>query len=137
MNYSGINSNQDNSKTAYDVYLENAPNSDGTRPSIGLGGVGSDYATFQHTLGVPIIDVGFVQKNRTIPIYSTYHTAYDNFEYASKWIDPGFKAAATVSSIVGGFLIKLGESDAFQVSAEGTISLVESYQNAINDDMKV
>ena len=36
--------------------------------------------------------------------------AYDNFEYASKWIDPGFKAAGTVSSIVGGFLIKLGES---------------------------
>ena len=65
---------KDKSKTAYDVYLEYQPNSDGSRPSIGLGGVGSDYAPFQHTLGVPIIDVGFIQKNRTIPIYSTYHT---------------------------------------------------------------
>ena len=65
---------KDKSKTAYDVYLEYEPNSDASRPVIGLGGVGSDYAPFQHTLGVPIIDVGFVQKNRTIPIYSTYHT---------------------------------------------------------------
>ena len=89
--------------------------------------------------------------------------AYDNFEYASKWIDPGFKAAGTVSSIVGGFLIKLGESgwslrtcwivsftetnallisrvlkwDSIPVKADGTISLIESYHSAITDDMKV
>jgi len=131
-----IPDHEDKSKTAYDVYLEYEPNSDASRPVIGLGGVGSDYAPFQHTLGVPIIDVGFVQKNRTIPIYSTYHTAYDNFEYASKWIDPGFKAAGTVSSIVGGFLIKLGESDSIPVKADGTISLIESYHSAITDDMK-
>ena len=42
--------------------------------------------------------------------YNHLIIAYDNFEYTSKWIDPGFKAAGTVTSIVGGFLIKLGES---------------------------
>lgn len=126
----------DPKKTVYDLYLENQPTEDGSRPYIGQAGLGSDYAPFAHMLGVPIIDVGFIQKERKIPIMSTYHTAYDHFEYAETFADPGWQAAATVTKVVGGFLIKLGEADSIPVTAQGTVDLVDSLHAGIDDDMK-
>lgn len=75
--------------TVFDRWLANV-SPDAEYPSIGLPGTGSDYAPFAHLSGLSILDMHFT-NTRPISIYSTYHTGYDNFEYASKFIDPGFK----------------------------------------------
>ena len=71
------------------------------KPSIGLPGLGSDYAPFTHLSGIPIVDVGFSQTVRKISSYSTYHTGYDNFQYV-KMIDPGFKGDSELYDIQSG-----------------------------------
>ena len=89
----------DDTMTVFDRWLENRPSSTGF-PSIGLPGLGSDYAPFTHLTGLNIVDVGFSQSSRVLrSSYSTYHTGYDNFEYIDIFIDPGFRQGLTWNSI--------------------------------------
>lgn len=82
-----------------------------------LTGAGSDYAAFVHYLGITSVDMSytydrvwkwfsswkpvlvlyrvsnhtilFLQRKTSARIYPAYHTAYDTFDYCSKYIDPG------------------------------------------------
>lgn len=78
-----------------------------------LTGAGSDYAAFVHYLGITAMDMSytydrvssthgsrfdssriltyerFLQSKTNARIYPAYHTAYDTFDYCSKYIDPG------------------------------------------------
>ncbi|CAL8252417.1 unnamed protein product [Boreogadus saida] len=80
----------------------------GTVPRVGyLTGAGSDYAAFVHYLGITAMDFSYTyDRTKTkARIYPAYHTAYDTFDYASRYIDPAivflksavdlFRSAAT------------------------------------------
>ncbi|XP_038643273.1 aminopeptidase NAALADL1 [Scyliorhinus canicula] len=43
-------------------------------------------------------------------IYPAYHTAYDTFDYASRFIDPGFTSHQTVGRTAGNVLLRLADS---------------------------
>ncbi|KAL5251844.1 hypothetical protein ACHWQZ_G014860 [Mnemiopsis leidyi] len=70
-------------------------------PKIKDLGSGSDYAAFINMAGVSCIDLTI-----TGPYY-TYHTEYDNFEYLSKYADPGMKATKAVTEVAARILFEL------------------------------
>ncbi|KAF7648247.1 hypothetical protein LDENG_00159850 [Lucifuga dentata] len=77
-----------------------------------LKGAGSDYAAFVHYLGITSMDISYTY-NRTktkARIYPAYHTAYDTFDYASRFIDPGFVSHQAVARTAGNILIRLADS---------------------------
>ncbi|MCI4392417.1 hypothetical protein PGIGA_G00145690 [Pangasianodon gigas] len=85
----------------------------GLIPNMGyLTGAGSDYAAFMHYLGISSMDIAYTyDRSKTrARIYPTYHTAYDTFDYVSRFIDPGFTSHQTVARTAGNVLLRLGDS---------------------------
>ncbi|XP_059497481.1 aminopeptidase NAALADL1 [Stegostoma tigrinum] len=75
-------------------------------------GAGSDSAPFFHYLGISSMDIAYTyDKTRTnARIYPAYHTAYDTFDYASRFIDPGFTSHLTVGRTAGNVLMRMADS---------------------------
>ena len=69
--------------------------------------------------------------------YSTYHAAYDTYEYAFEYIDPGFQAAKMVTQMTAAFLIRLAHRELIPMSSNSTTSLMWKYFYNIDDDMQV
>ncbi|XP_043931298.1 aminopeptidase NAALADL1 [Protopterus annectens] len=84
----------------------------GLIPRIGNLGAGSDYASFIHYLGITSMDLSYTyDKSKTSArIYPAYHTAYDTFDYAARFIDPGFTSHQTVGRTAGNILLRLADS---------------------------
>ncbi|XP_041644155.1 aminopeptidase NAALADL1 [Cheilinus undulatus] len=85
----------------------------GVIPRMGyLSGAGSDYAPFVHYLGISSIDMSYTydRTKTNARIYPAYHTAYDTFDYASEFIDPGFFSHQAVARTAGSILIRLADS---------------------------
>uniref|UniRef100_A0A8C8SUE2 Aminopeptidase NAALADL1 n=1 Tax=Pelusios castaneus TaxID=367368 RepID=A0A8C8SUE2_9SAUR len=84
----------------------------GVVPSIGSLGAGSDYASFIHYLGITSMDLAYTyDRNKTSArIYPAYHTAFDTFDYANRFIDPGFTSHQAVARTAGNVLLRLADS---------------------------
>ncbi|XP_078516907.1 aminopeptidase NAALADL1 [Lissotriton helveticus] len=84
----------------------------GPIPSLGTLGAGSDYAPFIHYLGISSMDLAYTydRSKTTARIYPAYHTAYDTFDYASRFIDPGFTSHQAVARTAGNILLRLADS---------------------------
>lgn len=67
----------------------------GALKPFGLPGSGSDYTVFLHHLTSPILDLGF-RGNRG----GQYHTAFDDFEFVERHMDPGFVGHERCGSFV-------------------------------------
>ena len=122
-------------KTVYDHWLENDKGTDG-KPAIGAGGVGSDYAPLTHLAGLPFVDISVKQNDRPIALYSTYHTAYDNYAYTKQFVDPEWKAAQMVTRMAGVFVMKLAQRDNLAFSAGSTVDMVNEYVDAVDTPMQ-
>ncbi|XP_053305395.1 aminopeptidase NAALADL1 [Spea bombifrons] len=81
-------------------------------PQLGTLGAGSDYAPFLHYLGITCMDFAYTydRSKTSARIYPAYHTAYDTFDYAAKFIDPGFTSHQTVARTAGNVLLRLSDS---------------------------
>lgn len=93
-------------------YNRTSPNY-GIIPNVGfLTGAGSDYAAFIHYLGITSMDISYYydQSKTRARIYPAYHTAYDTFDYASTYIDPGFTSHQAVARTAGNVLLRLADS---------------------------
>ncbi|KAM9858428.1 aminopeptidase NAALADL1 [Aulostomus maculatus] len=102
----------------------------GPIPSVGfLTAEGSDYAAFVHYLGITSIDMSYTyDKTRTkARIYPAYHTAYDTFDYASKFIDPGFHGHQAVARTAGNILIRLADSLLLPFNCSDYAESLEAY----------
>uniref|UniRef100_A0A8C0J9Y8 Aminopeptidase NAALADL1 n=1 Tax=Chelonoidis abingdonii TaxID=106734 RepID=A0A8C0J9Y8_CHEAB len=84
----------------------------GVIPNLGSLGAGSDYASFIHYLGITSMDIAYTyDRNKTSArIYPAYHTAFDTFDYADRFIDPGFTSHQAVARTVGNVLLRLADS---------------------------
>ncbi|XP_060894500.1 aminopeptidase NAALADL1 [Labrus mixtus] len=104
------------SSSVYDNWLKYSNRTSpehGDIPKMGyLTGAGSDYAAFVHYLGITSIDMSYTydRSKTNARIYPAYHTAYDTFDYASKFIDPGFTSHQAVARTAGNVLIRLADS---------------------------
>ncbi|XP_069499170.1 aminopeptidase NAALADL1 [Ambystoma mexicanum] len=84
----------------------------GLIPSLGTLGAGSDYAPFIHYLGITSMDLAYTydRSKTSARIYPAYHTAYDTFDYAKRYIDPGFTSHQTVARTAVNILLRLSDS---------------------------
>src|SRR5262249_8867504 len=71
-------------------------------------GSGSDYSTFLQHLGVAALNVGFGGEGQ---VGGVYHSAYDTYEYYSRFGDPGFVYAAVLAKTVGRLVIRSADAD--------------------------
>ncbi|KAJ8005614.1 hypothetical protein DPEC_G00119770 [Dallia pectoralis] len=102
----------------------------GVIPNVGfLTGAGSDYAAFIHFLGVTSMDISYTydRTKTSARIYPAYHTAYDTFDYASKFIDPGFTSHQTVARTAGNVLMRLADSLLLPFNCSDYAETLEGY----------
>ncbi|XP_044304287.1 aminopeptidase NAALADL1 [Varanus komodoensis] len=84
----------------------------GVIPSLGSLGAGSDFAAFIHYLGITSMDIAYTydRSKTSARIYPAYHTAFDTFDYAENFIDPGFTSHQTVARTAGNVLLRLADA---------------------------
>ncbi|XP_004072125.1 N-acetylated-alpha-linked acidic dipeptidase-like protein [Oryzias latipes] len=102
----------------------------GLIPRMGyLTGAGSDYAAFVHYLGIASMDISYTydRTKTNARIYPAYHTAYDTFDYASKYIDPGFVSHQAVARTAGNILIRLADSLLLPLNCTDYAESLEDY----------
>jgi N-acetylated-alpha-linked acidic dipeptidase len=75
---------------------------------IGALGSGSDYSSFLQHLGIAALNVGFGGEGQ---VGGIYHSAYDTFEYYSRFGDPGFAYAPVLAKTVGRVVLRMADAD--------------------------
>src|SRR5215471_8758880 len=75
---------------------------------IGALGSGSDYSTFLQHLGIAALNVGFGGEGQ---VGGVYHSAYDTYEYYSRFGDPGFAYAPVLAKTVGRIVLRLADTE--------------------------
>jgi len=88
--------------------LRNAENQDSaskTPVPIGNLGSGSDYSVFLQHLGVPATDISSSGP------YGVYHSAFDDFQWFTKFADPDFAYEQEMARIFGLQAIRMADAD--------------------------
>ncbi|KAF3695518.1 N-acetylated-alpha-linked acidic dipeptidase-like protein [Channa argus] len=123
------------STSVYDNWIRysnrTSPNH-GTIPRMGfLTGAGSDYAAFVHYLGITSMDISYTydRSKTNARIYPAYHTAYDTFNYASEFIDPGFLSHQAIARTAGNVLIRLADSLVLPLNCSDYSESLDDYLN--------
>ncbi|XP_054857316.1 aminopeptidase NAALADL1 isoform X2 [Eublepharis macularius] len=108
----------------------------GVIPSLGSLGAGSDYAPFVHYLGITSMDIAYTyDKSKTSArIYPAYHTAFDTFDYADKFIDPGFTSHQAVARIAGNVLVRLADTLILPLNAIDYGEMLETLYKAVDHE---
>jgi N-acetylated-alpha-linked acidic dipeptidase len=78
---------------------------DTAEPAMGDPGGGSDFAGFYNHLGIPIAEWGFGGAG------GVYHSQYDDFNWMSRFGDPGFVYHATAAKIGAGMVLRLANAE--------------------------
>jgi N-acetylated-alpha-linked acidic dipeptidase len=74
-------------------------------PAMGDPGGGSDFAGFYNHLGIPHLDWGFGGPA------GVYHSAYDTYEWMTRFGDPGFRRHAAAARVAAVTAIRLANAD--------------------------
>lgn len=121
------------STSVYDNWIQYANRTSpahGPIPRVGyLTGAGSDYAAFVHHLGITSMDMSYTfdRRKTTARTYPAYHTAYDTFDYAARFIDPGFLSHQAIARIAGNILIRLADSLVLPLNCSDYAESLEDY----------
>ena len=91
--------------TIYAVWRAGAAVADSVEPTMGDPGGGSDFAGFYNHLGIPHLDWGFGGPG------GVYHSAYDTFEWMSRFGDPDFRRHAAAARIGATLALRLANAD--------------------------
>ncbi len=75
---------------------------------IGALGSGSDYSPFLQYLGVAALNVSYGGEGQ---VGGVYHSAYDTYEYYSRFGDPGFVYAPVLAKTVGRLVLRMADAD--------------------------
>lgn len=71
-------------------------------------GSGSDFSPFLHHLGIAALNLGFGGEGQ---VGGVYHSAYDTYEYYSRFGDPGFVYAPALAKTAGRIVLRMAGSD--------------------------
>ncbi|MFL5576818.1 MAG: M20/M25/M40 family metallo-hydrolase, partial [Gemmatimonadaceae bacterium] len=93
--------------SVYDVWRARSVRTaaDTAQPPMGDPGGGSDFAGFYNHLGVPIAEWGFGGAG------GVYHSAYDDYNWMTKFGDPGFTYHAAAARVGAAMLLRLANAD--------------------------
>src|SRR5262249_21915618 len=95
---------------ATQVARDNAPiaRDPGHDVPIGALGSGSDYSAFLQHLGVPALNLGYGGEGQ---VGGVYHSAYDTYEYYSRFGDPGFVYTPVLAKTAGRIVLRMADAD--------------------------
>ena len=71
-------------------------------------GSGSDYATFVHHLGIPVLSIEYGGEGTAGGVY---HSRYDTFEHHSRFVDPGFVYDVLLAKTIGRVVLRVADAD--------------------------
>ena len=91
--------------SVYSEWRRGAAVADSIEPTMGDPGGGSDFAPFYNHLGIPIAEWGFGGAG------GVYHSQYDDFNWMSKFGDPGFLYHAAAARIAAGMVLRVANAD--------------------------
>lgn len=98
------------------------------KPDVPVGdlGSGSDYTPFLQHLGVPSTDVGSTGS------YGVYHSAFDNFQWFTKFADPDFVYEQEMARIFGLEVLRMADADILPFDYEEYGKEISTYLDAAN-----
>ena len=70
-------------------------------------GSGSDYTVFLNFLGLPIVEMSFDGP------YGVYHSMYDDYQWMTKFGDPGFRYMTTMADVWGRMALRLANAELY------------------------
>jgi N-acetylated-alpha-linked acidic dipeptidase len=102
---------------------------DTAEPAMGDPGGGSDFAGFYNHLGMPIAEWGFGGPG------GVYHSQYDDFNWMSKFGDPGFLYHAAAARIAAGMILRLANAEVIPYDYVEYARTMQRYLPAIDRDL--
>jgi N-acetylated-alpha-linked acidic dipeptidase len=91
--------------TVYEVWRRQVALPDSLEPPMGDPGGGSDFAGFYNHLGIPHADWGFGGPG------GVYHSAYDSYDWMTRFGDPGFFFHAAAGRIGAALALRLANAE--------------------------
>jgi N-acetylated-alpha-linked acidic dipeptidase len=74
---------------------------------LGALGAGSDWSGFLQFLGIASMSLGFGGEG----VGGQYHSAYDSYDYYTRFGDPGYAYGKTLSETTGRIMMRMGNAD--------------------------
>ena len=109
-------------RTLYDLWQERGSKIAGL-------GAGSDYLAFQDFVGVSALDMSF--SGEPFP----YHSCYDNFEWMSRYGDPGFAYHRLMGQVWGLMVLEMADEPIVPFDLETYAAAVQIYVQNLEDYM--
>ena len=97
---------------------------------VGDLGSGSDYTAFLQHLGVPSADMGSKGP------YGVYHSAFDNFEYFTKFTDPTFAYEQEMARVYGLAVMRMASTEVLPLNYEEYGKEISEYLKAADTKSK-
>jgi N-acetylated-alpha-linked acidic dipeptidase len=94
-------------------------------PRFGDLGSGSDYSPFLDHAGVPAADIGSDGP------FGVYHSEYDNFDWFTRFIDPGFAITVQQARIFGLEILHMADADVLPEDELATAEAIRGYLSRV------
>jgi len=91
--------------------------------SIGALGSGSDYSAFLQHAGIPSLNIYYGGENAG----GEYHTAYDSYDYYSRFGDPGFSYGSALSQTIGRAVLRMANADTLPFEFKNLHKTISGY----------
>ena len=91
--------------------------------SISALGSGSDYSSFLQHAGIPSLNIAFGGENAG----GEYHTAYDSYDYYSRFGDPGFHYGRALSQTIGRAVLRMADANTLPFEFKNLHKTISSY----------
>jgi len=91
--------------------------------SISALGSGSDYSAFLQHAGIPSLNIAFGGENAG----GEYHTAYDSYDYYSRFGDPGFNYGRALSQTIGRAVLRMADASTLPFEFKNLHKTISSY----------
>ena len=103
--------------------------------SISALGSGSDYSAFLQHAGIPSLNIAFGGENPG----GEYHTAYDSYDFYSRFGDPGFSYGRALSQTIGRAVLRMADANTLPFEFKNlhkTISFYVAEMISMTDQMR-
>ncbi|NQV76178.1 MAG: M28 family peptidase [Bacteroidetes bacterium] len=91
--------------------------------SISALGSGSDYSSFLQHAGIPSLNIYYGGENAG----GEYHTAYDSYDYYSRFGDPGFYYGRALSQTIGRAVLRMADANTLPFEFKNLHKTISSY----------
>lgn len=91
--------------------------------TIGALGSGSDYSSFLQYAGIPSLNIYYGGENAG----GEYHTAYDSYDYYSKFGDPGFNYGRALSQTIGRAVLRMADANTLPFEFKNLHKTIAAY----------